>query len=115
VSNDCLFCRIIAGDIPSNKVYEDEHVPAFHDISPAAPTHILLIPKKHLAAVKDATPADTGLLGELMFRAAEVARQQGLEEAGYRIVVNTGGHGGQTVFHLHLHILGGRTLGWPPG
>jgi histidine triad (HIT) family protein len=115
MSDDCLFCKIIAGDIPSNKVYDDEHVFAFHDISPAAPTHILMIPKKHIAAVKDASIEDTELLGKLMFKAAEVARQEGLEEEGYRIVVNTGNHGGQTVFHIHLHILGGRGMNWPPG
>jgi len=115
MSEDCLFCKIIAGDIPSNKVYEDEDVYAFHDISPAAPTHILIIPKKHIAAVKDASAEDSRLLGALVLKAAEIARKQGLEEDGYRFVVNTGDNGGQTVFHIHLHILGGRRMSWPPG
>jgi len=112
---DCLFCKIIAGDIPANKVYEDEDVLAFHDISPVAPTHILVIPKKHLTAVRDGSEEDAGLLGRLLLRAGEVARAAGLAEDGYRFVINTGTHGGQTVFHLHLHILGGRPMTWPPG
>ena len=113
--DDCLFCKIIAGDIPANKVYEDSDVLAFHDISPAAPTHMLIIPKKHIAAVKDAGPEDTELLGKLLLKATDIAREQGLEEDGYRFVINTGELGGQTVFHIHLHILGGRSLNWPPG
>ena len=115
MSDDCLFCKIIAGEIPSNKVYEDRDVYAFHDISPAAPTHILIIPKKHIAAVKDASSEDAELLGRLTLKAAEIARKHGLEEDGYRFVINTGSDGGQTVFHIHLHILGGRRLTWPPG
>ncbi|MEZ5491107.1 MAG: histidine triad nucleotide-binding protein [Gammaproteobacteria bacterium] len=115
MSGDCLFCKIIAGDIPANKVYEDADVLAFHDISPAAPTHILIIPKKHITAVKDAGPDEVGLLGQLLAKAGSIAREQGLEEDGYRFVINTGDNGGQTVFHLHLHILGGRPMTWPPG
>ena len=115
MSDDCLFCKIIAGDIPSNKVYEDDDVFAFHDISPAAPTHILIIPKKHIAAVKDASAEDTELMGKLMLKASDIAREQGLEDDGYRFVVNTGDSGGQTVFHIHLHIIGGRQMTWPPG
>ncbi|MBT8147541.1 MAG: histidine triad nucleotide-binding protein [Gammaproteobacteria bacterium] len=115
MSDDCLFCKIIAGDIPANKVYEDDDVLAFHDISPAAPTHILVIPKKHIAAVKDAGTEDTQLLGRLTLKASDIAREQGLEEDGYRFVINTGVEGGQTVFHIHLHILGGRAMTWPPG
>ena len=114
MSDDCLFCKIIAGEIPANKAYEDDQVCAFHDISPAAPTHILIIPKKHIAAVKDADQSDAVLLGNLMLKAADIAREQGLEQ-GYRFVVNTGDNGGQTVYHIHLHILGGRRMTWPPG
>jgi histidine triad (HIT) family protein len=115
MSDDCLFCKIIAGEIPANKVYADDDVYAFHDISPAAPIHILVIPKKHVAAVKDADGADAELLGRLLLRAGDIAREQGLAADGYRFVINTGNHGGQTVFHLHLHILGGRRMSWPPG
>ncbi len=115
MSEDCLFCKIIAGDIPSNKVYSDDDVYAFHDISPAAPTHILVIPKKHISAVNDTNAEDQGLLGRLLLRANEIAEQQGLTEDGFRYVVNTGDYGGQTVSHLHLHILGGRRMSWPPG
>lgn len=115
MSEDCLFCKIIAGDIPSNKVYSDDDVYAFHDISPAAPTHILVIPKKHISAVNDANAEDQGLLGRLLLRANEIAEQQGLTEDGFRYVINTGDNGGQTVSHLHLHLLGGRRMSWPPG
>lgn len=115
MSSDCLFCKIIAGEIPSNKVYEDEDVYAFHDINPAAPTHILIIPKKHLTSVAHGTAEDEALLGRLLLKANQVAIDQGLAEDGFRYVINTGTHGGQTVFHLHLHILGGRPLKWPPG
>ena len=115
MSGDCLFCKIIAGEIPANKVYEDEGVLAFHDISPVAPTHILVIPKKHIAAVKDADESDTETMGRLLIKAGEIAREQGLEENGYRFVINTGDGGGQTVYHIHLHVLGGRQMTWPPG
>ena len=108
MSDDCLFCKIIAGEIPSDKVYSD-------DINPAAPSHILIIPKKHLVDVKSADDSDQALLGKLLLKANEIARDQGLEEAGYRYVINTGCDGGQTVYHLHLHIIGGRSMGWPPG
>ena len=115
MSNDCLFCKIISGDIPSNKVYSDDHVYAFHDINPAAPTHVLVIPRKHLSAVNDRSEEHEPLLGALMAAANRIVAQLGLEESGFRYVINTGSHGGQTVFHLHLHILGGRPLTWPPG
>jgi len=115
MSDDCLFCKIIAGDIPSNKVYSDDEIYAFHDISPAAPTHILVIPKKNISAVNAANPEDQGLLGHLMLKSNDIAKQQGLAEEGFRYVINTGDHGGQTVSHLHLHILGGRRMSWPPG
>lgn len=115
MSNDCLFCKIISGDIPSNKVYSDDYVYAFHDINPAAPTHVLVIPRKHLSAVNDRSEEHEPLLGALMAAANRIVAQLGLEESGFRYVINTGSHGGQTVFHLHLHILGGRPLTWPPG
>jgi len=115
MAEDCLFCKIIAGEVPSNKVYEDDAVYAFHDIAPAAPTHILVIPKKHLAAVNAAGEEDQALLGGLLLAANSIAEQQGLAEEGFRYVINTGDKGGQTVFHLHLHIIGGRQCTWPPG
>lgn len=115
MAEDCLFCKIIAGDIPSNKVYADDHVYAFHDINPAAPTHILVIPKKHLHAVNSATADDEALMGKLLLAANRIADEAGLAESGFRYVINTGNEGGQTVFHLHLHILGGRQMTWPPG
>lgn len=115
MAEDCLFCKIIAGDIPSNKVFEDEDVYAFHDIKPAAPTHILVIPKKHLHAVNAANEAEQALLGKVLLTANQIAHDQGLAEDGFRYVINTGDQGGQTVFHLHLHVLGGRQFTWPPG
>lgn len=111
---DCIFCKIAAGNIPSKKVFEDERVFAFHDIEPKAPTHILVIPKKHLASLAHAEPGDAELLGHLLAAAARVAREQGLGQ-GYRVVISTGPQGGQTVDHLHLHVLGGRQMHWPPG
>jgi histidine triad (HIT) family protein len=114
MSADCLFCKIIAGDIPSNKVYSDAHVYAFHDINPAAPTHVLVIPKKHLSAVNDGGEENEALLGKLLLAANKIAAKLELAD-GFRYVINTGNDGGQTVFHLHLHILGGRALSWPPG
>ena len=115
MADDCLFCKIIAGDIPSNKVYSDDDIYAFHDIQPAAPTHILVIPKKHLHAVNAAEDGDQALLGKLLLAANSIAAEQGLAESGFRYVINTGDQGGQTVHHLHLHILGGRQFTWPPG
>ncbi len=115
MSDDCLFCKIIAGEIPSNKVYSDDDLYAFEDINPAAPQHILIIPKKHLTNINSANEKDEALLGKLLLRANEIAKELGLAEDGFRYVINTGRDGGQTVFHLHLHILGGRALSWPPG
>lgn len=115
MSDDCLFCKIVAGDIPGDVVYEDDDVYAFRDINPAAPTHVLVIPKKHIASVKDATPEDEALMGKLLLAGNKVAEQEGLTQDGFRYVINTGGHGGQTVFHIHLHVLGGRQMVWPPG
>jgi histidine triad (HIT) family protein len=114
-SGDTIFGKIIRREIPADIVYETDTVLAFRDIAPVAPTHILVIPKTPLANVAAASPADQGLLGELLLAAAQIAREQGLEEGGYRIVTNVGEGAGQTVFHLHLHIIGGRRLLWPPG
>jgi len=111
--DDCLFCRIAAGTIPADLVHESERYVAFRDINPQAPTHVLVIPREHVASLNAAN--DTGLLGGLLLCARDVAAREGLAEDGYRVVVNTNAHGGQTVFHLHAHVLGGRILGWPPG
>jgi histidine triad (HIT) family protein len=111
---ECIFCKIVAGEIPAKKVKEDEHILAFHDIDPKAPTHILLIPKKHLKSLAEAGSADHALLGHLLLKAAEVAREQGLDR-GYRVVISTGPEAGQTVDHLHVHVMGGRPMHWPPG
>jgi histidine triad (HIT) family protein len=111
---DCLFCKIIAGTIPSKKVYEDDKVFAFEDINPGAPTHVLIIPKRHLAGLDKATAEDAELLGYMQLIAAQIGRDRGIED-GYRTVLNVGPRSGQSVFHMHLHILGGRDLKWPPG
>ena len=113
-SSDCLFCRILRGEIPSIKVFEDEHVLAFEDIDPKAPTHVLIIPKKHFAGLKEAQAEDAEVIGRCHLAAAEIARQRNIER-GYRTVLNVGPGAGQSVFHLHVHLLGGRSLGWPPG
>ncbi len=113
--SNCIFCRIVDGSIPAKVVYQDEHTLAFDDISPQAPVHTLIIPKRHVAAVQDLGEADQALLGRLLLTCRKVAMDKGLAEQGYRIVANTGRDGGQTVFHLHFHVLGGRHLGWPPG
>jgi histidine triad (HIT) family protein len=110
----CLFCKIVDGTIPAERVYEDEVSIAFRDINPQAPSHVLVVPKEHIASLAEARPEQTALLGKLMASAAEVARQLKLAR-GYRVVVNTGAEGGQTVDHLHLHVLGGRHMAWPPG
>jgi histidine triad (HIT) family protein len=111
---DCLFCKIVAGTIPVTRSYEDEQVIAFRDINPQAPVHVLVIPKLHVASMADTTKANEGMLGHLLAACAEVARLQGLGN-GYRLVINTGADGGQTVEHLHVHLLGGRHMNWPPG
>jgi histidine triad (HIT) family protein len=110
-----VFERIIAREIPARIVYEDDDVVAFHDISPQAPAHVVVVPKQHLVNLLDAGPDDTLLLGKLLQAATHVARTLGLDRDGYRVVVNVGKNGGQSVDHLHLHVLGGRPLGWPPG
>ncbi|HRP09104.1 MAG TPA: histidine triad nucleotide-binding protein [Gemmatimonadales bacterium] len=114
---DCIFCRISSGEIPARLVFESDTVFAFHDISPQAPVHILVVPRQHAATAADlvSSPGGGQVMAELLNAAVEVARQQGLAEQGYRFVINTGRQGGQTVDHLHLHILGGRPMGWPPG
>jgi histidine triad (HIT) family protein len=111
---NCLFCRILRGEIPAKNVYENEHVLAFEDIDPKAPTHVLVIPKKHLAGLKEAQGEDAEVIGRCHLAAAEIARQRNIEN-GYRTVLNVGPGAGQSVFHLHVHLLGGRSLGWPPG
>lgn len=111
---DCLFCKIIAGEVPSKKIYEDEKTFVFEDINPQAPTHVLIIPKKHVIDLKEAQETDAELIGYCHLVAARIARQRGIEN-GYRTVYNVGPGAGQSVFHLHLHLLGGRKLTWPPG
>ena len=111
----CLFCNIVAKKIPAEIVLENEHVLAFKDVNPQAPSHALVIPKQHLTAIAEATREHAALLCETMLAAREVAEKLGLTESGYRLVVNNGADGGQSVFHLHVHVLGGRQLGWPPG
>lgn len=114
VRMDCLFCKIVSGEIPATRLFEDEQVLAFADLHPQAPVHILLIPKQHFGSLDHTTGDDAGILGHLLSATAKVARQNNLA-SGYRVVVNTGDDGGQTVNHLHVHLLGGRSLGWPPG
>lgn len=115
MNEQCLFCMIAAGKVPSTQVYSDERVVAFRDINPAAPQHILLIPRKHIQSVAALDAADGELMGHLMLTARRVAEETGIAQSGYRCVLNTGEDGGQTVAHLHLHLLGGRSLTWPPG
>jgi histidine triad (HIT) family protein len=115
MSSDCLFCRVIAGEIPGDVVFRDQQVTAFRDINPQAPTHILIVPNEHLASTAEMTDAHVPLMGRIVQVAAELARQEKLGAGGYRLVVNTGPDAGQSVGHFHLHLLGGRRLGWPPG
>lgn len=111
---DCLFCKIVNGEIPSDKVYEDEYVCAFNDIDKKAPVHILIIPKEHVSSILELNP-DADIINKLIKAAQKIARDKGLDKDGFRLVINTGKDGGQTVNHLHIHLLGGRELGWPPG
>jgi histidine triad (HIT) family protein len=113
--SDCLFCKMVEGAIQPAVVLENEHVLAFRDIHPRAPVHVLIIPKKHLATLNDLAPDDTELAGELLQAARQVAEMEGLAENGYRTVINCNANAGQEVFHLHLHVLGGRPMKWPPG
>jgi histidine triad (HIT) family protein len=112
---DCLFCRIIAGEIPGSIVYQDDHVVAFNDINPQAPTHVLIVPRRHIASLNDLSPEDDQIVGELIRRASALAKDRGVSAGGYRIVFNTNRDAGQSVFHIHLHLLGGRSMHWPPG
>jgi histidine triad (HIT) family protein len=115
MSENCLFCKIVSGTIPSSKVYEDDVCVAFNDISPQAPTHILIIPREHFDSLDKAGEDHKETLGHLLLSAAEIAREKGFAEDGYRVVINTNEDGGQTVFHLHVHLLGGRQFIFPPG
>ena len=111
----CLFCRIIAGEIPASKVYEDDRLIAFADINPQAPMHVLVVPRAHVPTTNDLEPAHDALVGEMIRRGAALAGARGYAAGGYRLVLNCNADAGQTVFHLHLHVLGGRRFGWPPG
>ena len=113
--SSCLFCDIVAGKIPCTQIYADDDFLAFRDIDPKAPSHILIIPRRHIARLADLEEDDATLMGTWLIRAKEIAAAEGLAERGYRFVINCGAEGGQTVDHLHLHILGGRNLQWPPG
>jgi histidine triad (HIT) family protein len=113
--SDCLFCKIRDGAIPSTKVFEDDRALAFRDINPQAPTHVVIIPRQHIPSINDLTVDDEALVGHLHLIARDLARTEGLAESGYRLLFNTGRASGQTVFHIHLHLIGGRQLGWPPG
>ena len=115
MSASCLFCKIIRREIPGDIVYEDDDVIAFNDIFPQAPTHVLVVPKKHIETLNEVQPNQADLLGNLILRAAAIARDRNIAQSGYRVVFNTNRHAGQTVFHIHLHLLGGRSLEWPPG
>jgi len=111
----CVFCEIVAGRIPAKVAFQDEAVLAFHDINPQAPVHVLVVPKQHVASLLDLTPAEDALAGRLVRSARDLARELGLGERGFRLVFNCGADAGYSVFHIHLHLLGGRALGWPPG
>ena len=115
MATGCLFCNIVARAVPAQIVHENDHVLAFRDIRPAAPTHVLVIPKQHIAGIHDATREHAEILGELLLAARDVAEKLGLASGGYRLVLNQGPDAGQSVFHVHCHVLGGRPMGWPPG
>lgn len=112
---DCLFCRIASGEIPSRRVWEDDHLVAFEDINPQAPVHLLVIPRQHIRTLDDLRPEHDRLVGQMHRAAAELARQRGIAAAGYRVVLNCNEQAGQSVWHVHLHLLGGRPMRWPPG
>ncbi len=113
--SNCLFCKVLAGDIPADIIYESETAVGFRDINPQAPTHVLIIPRKHIATINDIADEDQSIVGSLYSAAREIAASEGLTDEGYRAVMNCNEAAGQTVFHIHLHLLGGRPLGWPPG
>lgn len=112
---DCLFCKLLNGEIPTTFIYEDEKVAAFNDIDPKAPHHILIIPRKHIATLNDIENHETELIGHMMQTAKKIAADKGIEKTGYRVLMNCNVDGGQSVYHLHLHLLGGRRMNWPPG
>ena len=112
---ECIFCKIASGDIPADKVYEDDKVVAFRDLNPQAPTHVLVIPRKHIATLNDVEPEDEALIGRMYGAAREIAVNEDVAESGYRTVVNCNKAAGQVVFHVHMHMLAGRGMGWPPG
>lgn len=112
---DCIFCNVAAGEMPADKLYEDEYVVAFRDINPVAPTHVLIIPRKHIASVNDLRPEDADTVGRLLLTAKRLASELGVAEEGYRLNINTNAGAGQTVYHLHVHLLAGRNFTWPPG
>jgi histidine triad (HIT) family protein len=112
---DCLFCKIIGGQIPASLVYQDDHVVAFKDTNPQAPMHVLVVPRRHIASLNELTAEDDGLVGEMVRRGAVLAREHGHSDGGFRTIFNCNADAGQTVFHIHLHVLGGRILRWPPG
>jgi histidine triad (HIT) family protein len=113
MNHDCLFCRIVAGEIPAKLVAETDESVAFRDINPQAPVHVVVVPRRHVSSLNEAT--DPALVGKLSLLAADIAKKEGIAESGYRTVINTNSDAGQTVFHIHLHLLGGRAMGWPPG
>ncbi len=113
--SECIFCRVAAGTLPSKVIHEDEQAVAFEDTNPQAPVHFLVIPRKHVVSIGEMHQGDSGLLGHLMLTCAKIAKERGLTASGYRVVTNTGPNAGQSVFHLHLHVLGGRPMAWPPG
>ena len=113
--DECLFCKMIAGDIPADVVYQDDDVLAFRDINPQAPVHVLIIPKRHISTLNDLASEDAALIGKLSLAAAKIAAQEGIAESGYRTLINTNREGGQVVFHIHMHLMGGRRMLWPPG
>ena len=113
--SDCLFCKIVRSEIPASIVYQDDHLIAFDDINPQAPTHVLIVPKRHVSTLNDLNAADDQLVGEMVRRAAAIASERGISAGGYRTVFNTNREAGQTVFHIHLHLIGGRPMQWPPG
>ena len=115
MSEECIFCKIVSGEIPATIVHRDDEVVAFEDIKPAAPVHVLVIPTKHVSGVRELTPEDHPMLGKLVDRAVEIAKEKGIHDQGFRLNINAGPYGGQTVYHLHLHLLGGRFMTWPPG
>jgi histidine triad (HIT) family protein len=111
----CLFCEIVAGRVPAKMAYKDDEIVAFHDTNPQGPTHVLVVPRRHITSLVDVTPADDALLGSLVRRARDLAVEHGLDERGFRLVFNCGEDAGYSVYHIHLHLVGGRRMGWPPG